>query len=78
MASRAILSNFSEEKRTQNYPQHLSGIGACTFSDNLSRKSCIQGDRYIGVSFELSRKLMNNAFMGKYSLYLEIPKPNTV
>ena len=34
-----ILSNFFEEQRTQNHPQ-LS-IVACTFSDNLSRNSCI-------------------------------------
>ena len=29
MASRAILSNFFEEQRTQNHPQYFSGIVTC-------------------------------------------------
>ena len=31
MASRAILSNFFEEKWTQNYPQYLSGLSRVLF-----------------------------------------------
>ena len=31
MASRAILSNFFEEQRTQNHPQHLSGLSRALF-----------------------------------------------
>ena len=31
MASRAILSNFFEEQRTQNYPQYLSGLSRALF-----------------------------------------------
>ena len=31
MASRAILSNFFEEQRTQNHPQYLSGLWRALF-----------------------------------------------
>ena len=31
MASRAILSNFFEEQRTQNHPQYLSGLSRALF-----------------------------------------------
>ena len=31
MASRAILSNFFEELRTQNHPQYLSGLSHALF-----------------------------------------------
>ena len=31
MASRAILSNFFEEKWTQNYPQYFSGLSRALF-----------------------------------------------
>ena len=42
MDSRAILSNFFEEQRTQNHPQSRPfGIVARTFFDNLSRNNCI-------------------------------------
>ena len=41
MTSRTILSNFFEEQWTQNRPTVPFGIVACTFSDNLSRNSCI-------------------------------------
>ena len=40
MASRAILSNFSEEQWTQNHPHNFSGlIVGCTFSDNFPPNS---------------------------------------
>ena len=39
MASRAILSNFSEEKRTQNYPQHLSGLARALFPTTFLEKA---------------------------------------
>ena len=45
MTSRTILSNFFEEKWTQNRPTVPFGIVACTFSDNLSRNSCIPNYR---------------------------------
>ena len=41
MTSRTILSNFFEEQWTQNRPTVPFGIVACTFSDNLSRNSCM-------------------------------------
>ena len=41
MASRAILSKFSEEQWTQNHPHNLSGLSGATFSDNFSRNSCM-------------------------------------
>ena len=31
IASRAILSNFFEEKLTQNHPQYLSGLSRALF-----------------------------------------------
>ena len=36
-----ILSNFSEEQWTQKPPTMPFGIVVCTFSDNLSRNSCM-------------------------------------
>ena len=47
MASRAILSNFFEKQWTVKAPTIPFGLVACTFSDNLSRKSCIyKADSY--------------------------------
>ena len=40
-ASSAILSNFFEEKRNSKQPTIPFGIVACTFSDTLSRNSCM-------------------------------------
>ena len=42
MASRAILSNFCEELRTQNHPQSLSGLSRALFPTTFPRSSCIQ------------------------------------
>ena len=42
MVSRAVLLHFFEEQCTQNHPQYPSEIVACTFSDNLSRNSCVR------------------------------------
>ena len=39
MASRAILSNFFEEQRTQNYPQYLSGLARALFQTILLEKA---------------------------------------
>ena len=53
MASRAILSNFFEKQWTVKAPTIPFGLVACTFSDNLSRKSCILA---FFVPFRLSRR----------------------
>ena len=42
MASRAILSNFFKDQRTQNHSQYVSGLSRTLFSDNLSRNSCMK------------------------------------
>ena len=39
MASRAILSNFFEEQRTQNYQQYLSGLARALFPTTLLEKA---------------------------------------
>ena len=41
VASRAILSNFFERTVNSKPPTIPFGIVACTFSDNLSRNSCM-------------------------------------
>ena len=41
MASPAILSNFFERTVDSKPPTIPFGIAACTFSDNLSRNSCM-------------------------------------
>ena len=35
MASRAILSNFCEEQRTQNHPQYLSGLSRALYANMI-------------------------------------------
>ena len=42
MASPAIVSNFFEKQWTQDHPCYISGVVACTLSDNLSRNSCVE------------------------------------
>ena len=39
MASSAILSNFFEEQRIQNYPQYLSGLARALFQTILLEKA---------------------------------------
>ena len=41
VASNAIFSNFFKEQSTQKPPTIPFGTVTCTFSDNLSRNSCI-------------------------------------
>ena len=51
MASRAILSNFCEEQRTQNHPQYLSGL-------SLFPTTFLEVAVYGHGVYELSRMLM--------------------
>ena len=49
MASRAILSNFFEEHKTQNHPQYLSGLSRALFTTTLlERAVCIWFDVEMG------------------------------
>ena len=57
MASSAILSNFFEEKRTQNHPQYLLGLSRALFPTTfLEIAVCgkIYSTRVVSNSFKLN------------------------
>ena len=61
MASCAILSNFFERTVNSKPPTIPYGIIACTFSDNLSRNSCIhnrQSNKQLFFSLEFVNILL--------------------
>ena len=71
MASRAILSNFSEEQWTQNHPHNFSGlIVGCTFSDNFPRNSWMPIESTQTVPQWLSMRHWGKSFF--YLLHMTI------
>ena len=61
MASRAILSNFFEEQRTQNHPQYLSGLSRALFPTTfLEIAVYVHGDAFHGVNSYADEKDVNH------------------
>ena len=66
MASRAILSNFFEEQRTQNHPQYLSGLSRARFSTtfleiavyNINWKREVEPGILIQIGLQRSEKFL--------------------
>ena len=70
MASRAILSNFFEEKWTQNYPQYLSGLSRALFPTTFLEIAVYIPQLYI--NFPAHEHLMIYTYRNIISTFLQM------
>ena len=65
-ASYAILSNFFEERRTQNHPQYLSGLSRALFSTTFLEIAVYELNAKVERAVKVGQFVQFSAFCEQY------------